>query len=241
MRFLQLKSTGTKSRKDGGKSRQPCFVTKDRKYGRMVEQEYIKITSPVLLTGLHGSGKSRNLSKLYENERAIWGAKILHPGLYFAAQIPLAELLDRPQVIDWYETQNSEAPGHTEFKKLKPHGKQQVFINYIKQTGCVVFIDDAHKLTGRKLQFINQCVQAAKIFVMTTTLEQRIPPSLRLHVLKRRGLQTFSQKTDLSYDATNILIWLIAAMLFIGGFYEMGIFLAALRAIASGNKTAKEA
>ena len=47
--------------------------------------------------------------------------------------------------------------------------------DYCRDTNAVLFIDDAHKLAGRKLEIARLCVMASKIHVIAASEEQRIP------------------------------------------------------------------
>jgi len=90
-----------------------------------------------------------------------------------------------------------------------------------------VFIDDAHKLSGRKLQLARECLLASRLFVISASEEQRIPPNLR-NVILRREPQIFRLDSDVSYDATKILMWSIIALCIMAGAWEAALVLGGL-------------
>ena len=55
-------------------------------------------------------------------------------------------------------------------------GKQ--LAEYIHETGALLFIDDAHRLTGRKLQAARACVMSARVWLMSASQENRLAPNL---------------------------------------------------------------
>jgi hypothetical protein len=239
MEFLQLKSSGNKRRSDGSTFRQPTFIRKNRKYGTIISQDTVSIKRPVLVTGAHAAGKSRFVGKLYEKEREVWGTKIKHPAIFFSAINPLSSWVENEAVGAWWDLPCDKNKTGKPWAKLKPFDKQAALSAYIVATGAVVFVDDAHKLTGRKLQVAVECVTASKIFVMSSSSEQRLPPALRVHVLKREP-QMFRLNSDVSYDATTLLIWFFVLICMMAGFWEAGAVLGGLKMIAGGSRATKE-
>jgi len=71
MRFLKIKTSKNKKRADGTKYSTPVFVTKTKKYGKVINEKTISVKKPILITGAHDSGKSRWINRLYENKRPI--------------------------------------------------------------------------------------------------------------------------------------------------------------------------
>ena len=56
--------------------------------------------------------------------------------------------------------------------------------DYCRDTNAVLFIDDAHKLAGRKLEIARLCVMASKIHVIAASEEQHIPPVMQPAAVK---------------------------------------------------------
>ena len=102
----------------------------------------------------------------------------------------------------------------------------------------MLFIDDAHKLAGRKLEIARLCVLGAGIHVVTASEEQRIPPNLRA-VLMRREPQIFRLDSEVAYDATSLLMWLFIAASMGVGFWEAALVMGGLKALGTGRRSAR--
>ena len=105
-------------------------------------------------------------------------------------------------------------------------------------TKAVLFIDDAHKLAGRKLQIARQCVLASRVFVIAASEEQRIPPNLRTIIMRRKP-QVFRLDTEAAYDATHILMWIILASCLVIGWWEAALVIGGLKALGTGRRAAR--
>ncbi len=103
----------------------------------------------------------------------------------------------------------------------------------------MLFIDDAHKLSGRKLQLARECALAARIYVISASQEQRIPPNLRA-VVMRRDPQVYRLDTEVAYDATDAVMWLLILILMGAGAWEAGAVLGDLKALSGGRKAARQ-
>ena len=124
------------------------------------------------------------------------------------------------------------------WKTLKTHQRSELLPDYCKDTGAVLLLDDAHKLTGRKLQIARQCVLAARLFVLTASEEQRIPPSLR-SVVMRRDPQIFRLDSDVAYVATALLMWFFIVVCLAAGWWEVGAVLGGLKLLGTGRRSAR--
>lgn len=82
MDYLKIRSTQKQIRADGSRYAVPLFVTKNRKYGKVLAEKAISIKKPILVTGAHDSGKTRWLTRLHEHAPEIWGTKNKHPPLF---------------------------------------------------------------------------------------------------------------------------------------------------------------
>ncbi len=243
MQFLKIKTSKIKNRADGTKYSTPVFVTKTKKYGKVINEKTISVKKPILITGAHDSGKSRWINRLYEKAPQIWGAKIKSEPILLGALLPLTAWSDTYTVQDWWEIERKKEQKKGErvrspWAKLKQWERAETLPTYIQETAAVVFIDDAHKLTGRKLQVARLCVLSAKITVVSASEEQRIPPSLR-GVLMRKDPQIFRLNSEVAYDATNILMWFLIVGCVLVGAWEAGIILGGLKALGTGRRAAK--
>jgi len=237
----------------GGKDKHvtPIIKRKGRKYGPVVSTECVTRMSPTLITGAHDSGKSRMLDRLHAEERAIWGRKIDHPALWLGALRPLGAWAEADHVGAWWD---KRAADHAEkvgaggtanaaemipWKNLKPWQKAEMLPDYIRDTGAVLFLDDCHKLTGRKLQIARSCAMTAKIWIASASDEARIAPNLRA-VMMRRDPQIIRLGSDVAYDATSILTWMLALMLLVAGAGEAAMVVAGLKLLSGGRLSAKQ-
>lgn len=248
MRYLCFQRQATPQ---GGRKVTPVVKTKDRKYGPVVDVEVVARKTPTLITGMHDSGKSRMLERLHAEEREIWGAKIKSPALWLGALRPLGAWSDAPHVADWWtlraaELKNRFEAGETvdrdkcrEWAKLKAWEKTEALPDYISDTGALVFLDDCHKLAGRKLQIARACTMAARVWVASASSENRIPPNLR-SIMLRRDPQIIRLGSDVAYDATNVLTWLLAVALIGIGAWEAGFVVAGLKALAGSRLATKQ-
>ena len=226
----------------------PVLKKKSRKYGPVVDTEIIGRKTPTLITGMHDSGKSRMLNKIYNEEREIFGAKIKSPALWLGALQPLAAWSDNPAIAAWWDRRADEQAEKTAsdsnnpprpWAKLKAWEKTEALPDYIAETGAVVFLDDCHKLAGRKLQIARECAMAARIWIASASTEARIPPNLR-SVMLRRDPQIIRLESDVAYDATNVFTWLLAVGLIVAGAWEAGFVVAGLKALAGSRLAARQ-
>ncbi len=123
--------------------------------------------------------------------------------------------------------------------KLKAWERAEALPDYIRDTGAVLFLDDCHKLAGRKLQIARECALAARVWVASASSENRIPPNLR-SVMMRRDPQVIRLGTDVAYDATNVMTWMLALVLLAAGAWEASIVVAGLKALSNGRQAARQ-
>ena len=240
MEFLRIKRTQKQVRADGSRYAVPILVTKTRKYGDVVSEQNISVKKPVLVTGAHDSGKTRWVTRLHEHAREIWGAKIKAEPLFLDTLSPLSAWCDSPAVATWWNDSQTALPldDRQPWKKLKQHERSEALPAYCEDTGAVVFVDDAHKLTGRKLQLARKCIMATRLWVVAASEEQRIPPNLRT-VMMRQKPQTFRLDTEAAYDATHILMWILLACALVIGWWEAAFIIGGLKALGTGRRAAR--
>ena len=240
MEYLRIKRTQKQVRADGSRYAVPLLVTKSAKYGKVISEQNISTRKPVLVTGAHDSGKTRWVSRLHEHAAEIWGAKIKAEPLLLDTLSPLAAWCDTPAVAQWWDSQQQALPADDRllWKKLKQHERSEALPRYCEDTGAVLFIDDAHKLSGRKLQLARKCVMAARIWIIAASEEQRIPPNLR-SIIMRRDPQIFRLDTDVAYDATHILTCFILLCCLAVGWWEAALVIGGLKALGSGRRAAR--
>jgi hypothetical protein len=109
----------------------------------------------------------------------------------------------------------------------------------LADTRAVLFIDDAHKLSGRKLMVTKQCFLKAFRAVVAADDENRIPPSLRVPLLDTNP-QIIRLTSETAYDATNTLMWLLVVLAFMIGAHELAWLLGGLQLLGGGRRAGKQ-
>ena len=90
-----------------------------------------------------------------------------------------------------------------------------------------------------KLQIARECALAAKVWVASASSENRIPPNLR-SVLMRRDPQVIRLGSDVAYDATNVMTWMLALVLLAAGAWEASLVVAGLKTLSQGRQAARQ-
>lgn len=233
MQFLTIKKRN-KPRKDGREHAQAFVVKKTKKYGQVIEQTAISVKTPVLITGAHASGKSYWINRLHKDAARVWSSRAKHEPVYLASIFSLSDWTAGEHFEKWWLTKDER-----NWRKISAGERQRAIADYLAETGAVLFIDDAHKLTGKKLEIAKNCIRAAKVFVMTTPDEGRLSPTIRKDVLSANP-QIFRLSSDVAYDATAILMWL-ATLVFLGfGAYEIAAALGGLSLLSRGQRATKQ-
>lgn len=240
MQFLTIKTRG-RERKDGREWAQAMVVRKTQKAGKVLSEKSISVKRPVLVTGAHGSGKSYWLSRLYKEAARVWATRAKATPIYLSTSDALAEWVHGKHFELWWAGRDD--PDETRhWSKLKPHEKYKALPLYLSETGAVLFIDDAHTLTtnSRKGRLAQECVRAAHVWVIAASDENRVFPGLRKDITGTDP-QIFRLDTDVAYDYTPYLSWLMMAVFVMAGFPEGAMALGALKLLSNGKKATKQA
>ncbi|MFS1444608.1 hypothetical protein BCU50_023200, partial [Vibrio sp. 10N.286.46.E10] len=186
-----------------------------------------------LITGAHDSGKSRWLSRIQEAHSELFGAKAATP-VFLGAIEPLASWVDCEHIAKWHDSTEPK----TQWRSLNQHQRAERLADYIVDTGAILYVDDAHKLTGRKCQVARRCMLSAKTWFVAASDENRLPPNIRT-IIERREPQRTQLESDASYDSTALFMWMLAAILAAGGAWEVAAVLAGLQTLGSGRRSAR--
>ncbi|MCG7500028.1 AAA family ATPase [Vibrio sp. Of7-15] len=240
MRFLKLRTDSKRTRKSGHPYITPLIVDSPRRFApsRARKETALKRRQCQLICGAHDSGKSRWLTRLSENTPAIWGSS--HQPIVLEALLPLSSWIEHEQLVTWYNDQLSSDEAHhkSEWKRLNQQQKADQMADYLLDTGALLFIDDAHKLTGRKAQIARACLLSSKVWIMATSEEGRLPPSIR-PIVERRNPQRTQLETDASYDSTQALIWFLVALCIVSGAWEAGAVIGGLQMLGRGRRSTR--
>lgn len=236
MQFLRIKNRNRK-RSDGRSWAEARVIRKSRKFGQVIEDRGISTRLPVLVTGAHASGKTYWLERLRANARRVWASIDAEP-LHLAATRPLSAWTDVQHLELWWAgRENSTDDRH--WSKLKAWERVDALPLYLEETGAVLFVDDAHGLSGRKLKVVQECVRAAKVWVMAAADEGRIAPGLRKDVMAAEP-QTFRLGSEVAYDATPVAMWVLIALFMSMGYWELAMAIGGLKLLGSGRRAAKQ-
>lgn len=252
MRFLRLKKIA--KRTDGTTNRGAFIIDAPRRFAPDSARKTKAMSKKKcqLITGAHDSGKSRWLSRLQDAHVELFGSKAAEP-IYLSALQPLSSWTDAQHVQQWHDQSTKEGDAVTKggnsdtvtknqpftpWRKLNQHQRAERIADYLTDTGAVLYIDDAHKLTGRKCQIARQCMLNVKIWIVTTSDENRLPPNIRT-IVERRDPQRTKLESDASYDSTKIFMWFLAAMLAMAGAWEVAAVIASLNVLGTGRRSAR--
>jgi hypothetical protein len=250
--FLRIKKGKKRQRADGSAWAEATVIERSRKFGPVLHEDWISVKHPLLITGPHDAGKTRWLERLRENALAIWGTKAKADPLWLAATRPLSAWSDLPHLAQWWGQRPHEAqppPGlplrkgevlpPLPWHKLKAWERVDALPLYCEETGAVLFIDDAHKLEGRKLDVARRCLLVSRLWVMSAADEGRIPPSLRAVTLNRDP-RIFRLGSEVAYDVTPIAMWFLIVLAVGLGMYEIAGVLGGLKLMGSGRLAARQ-
>lgn len=238
MRFLKLRTDSKRIRKDGSRYITPLIVDAPRKFApsHSRQETCLRRKECQLITGAHDSGKSRWLQRLKDNRHEIWGRKsqpVVLEGL-----MPLSSWVEVKGIDTWYAKYTEEEQNPTPWHKLNLQLKADLLADYLLDSQAMLFIDDAHKLTGRKAQITRKCLMSSKLWLIAASEEGRLPPSIR-PIIERRDPQRTSLASDVSYDTTKALIWFLVAMCVVVGAWEVGAVVGGLQMLGSGRRSTR--
>jgi len=238
MEYLKMRRSVRQKRADGSAYVVPMVVKKSKKYGNVISEKAISKKLPIMVTGAHDSGKSRWLSRLYQEDQQIW-SKHKSPALWLDAIRPLSAWTDETCVVKWWDDKAKAESDVLPWAKLKAWQRQEKLADYVQEQNPVLFVDNAHKLSGRKLQLAKECLVASKIFVIAVSDEQQLSPSIRHHILGRSP-QIFRLGSETAYDATSVLVWVMAVIALAVGWWEVSLVLGGIGAMSRGNRAARQ-
>jgi hypothetical protein len=243
---------------------QPEIRTKTGYMGDVTDIETISKKRNILITGAHHCGKSKAINKLYDSAELIWfyqlapyqhsnvtkekrglDKPVLEKGqtlegwefpepVMINGITPLSKWVEHEGVKAWYELQ-----GHGEYKKVPAWKRVEILPDYLKDTRAVLFVDDAHKLTGRKLQIAKECIESAFKVVMCSSDENRLSPSIRKMFLDTKP-QLLRLNSDVAYDATHLLIWTFVLIFMLTGMTELAGVLGFMQMMKGGRRGSRQ-
>lgn len=238
MRFLKLRTDNKRTRKNGIKYVTPLVVDAPRKFAPSSTrtETCLRRKECQLITGAHDSGKSRWLMRLKDTRNEIWGKKaqpVVLEGL-----MPLSSWIEIKGIDKWYAEFTKTEPNAKPWHKLNLQIKADLLADYLLDTQAMLFVDDAHKLTGRKAQIARKCMLSSKLWLVAVSEEGRLPPSMR-PLVERRNPQRTNLESDVSYDTTKALMWFLVAICVVAGAWEVGAVVGGLQMLGSGRRSTR--
>ena len=215
------------------------FRERKRKYEKESDT-YISKVKPVIIYGKAAAGKSKEISKLWEQKQEIWDEK-KYSFIWFSGTDSITEILHK-NLTDEDNAKFSEdkLEEYLDFDiDLDEHiNKQYIKLRILseKAKSSILFMDDTDKLTGKKLEIAKELLRNSKNFIITATDEHTINKTIR-HMVIRKRPTLIDLNTSTSYDATNIVFVVFIISLFTTGMYEMAMLVMAGRFAMKGMET----
>lgn len=239
--------------------------TKTKKYGEVIEVKGVSVKAKcTIFAGAHHSGKTRALQKIYAKAEEMYTVQLRpyslktkqlnsperlettkingdkwrwHKPVFIGANLTLAQWVDNVDLCHWWCDKNRME--EKDFKKVKQYEKLALVRDYLKETRALLFVDDAHKFVGKKIQYFKDYFNVASRVLMSCESESRLPESIRLMVMRTTpDIHRFN--TDVSYDMTHVLMWFLLVLLLLAGQYEIALLLGGLKMLASGRGAVKQ-
>lgn len=229
MKFLRLKRH--RVRADGIRSVLPVVIEKTRMFGRVQHEQKISVKRSVIITGAHQSGKTRWLQRMYDEAPGIWRNR---PVLLLRCVHPLAQWIEHDDVRAYAEERYGRA-----WQRIRSWERIDAAVEWIRANRAVLLIDDAHIVSGRKLDVLLRMLRAAPIAVVSASAEQRIAVSLRIE-LDARNPQRIHLHSDAAYDITPFVIWTLTLAALAAGSWELSALGAGLSMLGRGRRAAKQ-
>jgi hypothetical protein len=188
------------------------------------EDHYIRKTQDLWLLGPPQCGKSKAIRQLTEKSAVLW---CRWPTLKCHATEPISRWTSQAALAQHLQGLGIES------KKLGAEDRIDALLQWAGQCPIVLIIDDAHALSGRKLELIVQLAQKARVVVMGALSEQALHPSLRT-CLQRRSPQVLTLNSEAPYDATITLVCILLLIAMAAGWYELAAAMTTARALGHG-------
>ena len=185
IKYLKIKKRNKTRKNSKTRKTEIIYMEKDSKKGAVITEKSISNKKPILVCGKAASGKTRWIKRMIDNAPQIW-PKLNATAIALETNETIAEWREQDPIVEWWQKNNPEK----EWKKLPNPKKNKILIEYFSQNWTVVFIDNIERLAGRKLDLVKDILKESKskIWVCSSTAENRINPSLRNFITKTDGL-----------------------------------------------------
>lgn len=153
-------------------------------FKRVIRSEkYIRKSRVIIIQGGFGSGKTRDINKLFVNSRDIWGLD----GVYFACGEGLENWFRRAGLS------NDDVKGLKQFEKV------QKLIQVCN--GKVVFLDDIDRLDNKvKLDAVKWLIRVSSVVVVSCKDVNKVNDGLEYELRKKLRLRPYQGLGDYVVD-----------------------------------------
>lgn len=214
MKFLQIHRP---------KGRFPALRLREKThpFAPVKKEEYVKRSGIIEIFGVHASGKSRMIERIRTAAKELWR----FPMIYVKATDSLADIYTR-NVGGGSDVQCSDDSD-------MPADKWELL--YEKSRNCVLIIDDADKMSGKKLEICKELCRRSKRIVYSSQSETSINRTLYTTIQRRKMKKHTIQLTSTaSYDASNWFLMALIAFLAFTGMPEAAVIIVMARLAMHG-------
>ncbi|EAH5044216.1 hypothetical protein GN760_08520 [Campylobacter coli] len=180
---------------------------------------YIQKNKNLIIEGFNASGKSSIYHKFLEKAQQIYKLDII----FIKHSDSMSDI--------FFNNKISKDELEGEFCTA---AKEQALIR--KAKGKLLLIDGIDKFTGKKLELTKALLLQVKKFIITTSAEASINPTLRRIANKKGEAQIIELSSVASKDATNYLFIVFICVITLLGFYEIALLITAGRLAMRGVK-----
>ena len=225
IRYFRFKSQKGNAKKD--------IILREKKnlFDKPIEK-HISKKGNIVLFGINASGKTKRLNSIVEESKNIWK----EPIIFLKATDAISEILNRNLDSESEARELLTCEGEEiEIDTGKQYIKMQALAEKAKK--CVVMIDDADKLTGKKLELTKDLIKNSKQFILTTKDENSLNKTLLRIIKSKRNKTSYIQlSSKAALDASNILFMGFVIIVLVSGAHEMAIIVMAGRFLMRGLK-----
>lgn len=196
-------------------------------------EEYVRRGGIIEIFGVQASGKTRMIERIKEASKELWR----FPLVYIKATDSLSDIYSR----------NVGAPAKSSKageQFLDDDDVSQIGdkwdILYEKATKAVVIIDDADKMSGKKLEICKELCRRAKRIVYSSQSDTSINQTLYTTIQRRKMKKhTIRLSSTASYDASNWFLMALIAFLAFTGMPEAAVIIVMARLAMHGTNGVK--
>ena len=191
-------------------------------------EEYVRRGGIIEIFGVQASGKTRMIERIREASKELWR----FPLVYVKATDSLADIYSRNVGAPAKSSKAGEQ--FFEDDDVSQIGDKWDIL-YEKATKAVVIIDDADKMSGKKLEICKELCRRSKRIVYSSQSETSINRTLYTTIQRRKMKKHTIQLTSTaSYDASNWFLMALIAFLAFTGMPEAAVIIVMARLAMHG-------